>query len=172
MTKRCPKCGLEKPLDAFYARSGDKSHLRRSYCKDCELGAKQDIYWADRESALTRAKASYQRRIDKYRAYFRRRHQETKDEQWRKDQFRRSTKKYRATHRQICLSRSKTNNAIVSGILVRQPCEVCGAIDDVHAHHDDYNKPYDVRWLCRKHHNEFHYGRGNEQAAEVFSAST
>lgn len=159
MTKKCQKCGIEKPIEDFYPRSVNKSHLRRSYCKECELGGKQNLYWQDRESALIKAKESYQRRADKYRAYFRKRHYETKNEPWRREQFKRSTEKYRATHREICLVRSKTNNAIISGKLARQPCEVCGTTIDVHAHHDDYSKPFEVRWLCRKHHNELHRGR-------------
>lgn len=48
-----------------------------------------------------------------------------------------------------------TNSATRLGILDRQPCEVCG-VTKVDAHHDDYNKPMEVRWLCRKHHNEHH----------------
>lgn len=52
--------------------------------------------------------------------------------------------------------RSIVAYAIRLGILVRQPCEVCGA-EKVHAHHDDYSKPLEVRWLCRDHHNEFHF---------------
>jgi hypothetical protein len=35
------------------------------------------------------------------------------------------------------------------------PCEVCKETN-VDAHHDDYNKPLDVRWLCKKHHREHH----------------
>lgn len=45
--------------------------------------------------------------------------------------------------------------AIANGSLVRMPCEVCGATR-VDAHHDDYSKPLDVRWLCRGHHLEHH----------------
>lgn len=36
----------------------------------------------------------------------------------------------------------------------RQPCEICG--DKAEAHHDDYDKPLEVRWLCFKHHREWH----------------
>jgi hypothetical protein len=46
------------------------------------------------------------------------------------------------------------NNAIRDGRLTRQPCEVCGA--KAQAHHDDYSKPLDVRWLCATHHAEWH----------------
>lgn len=46
-------------------------------------------------------------------------------------------------------------NAIRDGRLTRQPCEGCGN-DKAHAHHDDYSKPLSVRWLCTKHHAEWH----------------
>ena len=46
-------------------------------------------------------------------------------------------------------------NAIKSGKLVRKPCEVCGD-EKSEAHHDDYYKPIDVRWLCRTHHRQYH----------------
>lgn len=47
------------------------------------------------------------------------------------------------------------NRRIASGKLKREPCEVCGAIQ-VEAHHDDYSKPLEVRWLCHTHHREHH----------------
>lgn len=46
--------------------------------------------------------------------------------------------------------------ALARGRLIRQPCEVCGA-EKVEAHHDDYARPLDVRWLCRDHHEELHH---------------
>ena len=48
-----------------------------------------------------------------------------------------------------------TQNALKRGILRPQPCEVCGE-EKAQAHHDDYTKPLDVRWLCVRHHNEWH----------------
>lgn len=48
-----------------------------------------------------------------------------------------------------------TQKAIALGILVPQPCEVCG-VTKVHAHHTDYSKPLEVRWLCHEHHKAEH----------------
>lgn len=48
--------------------------------------------------------------------------------------------------------------AIKSGRLVRGPCAVCGVLR-AHGHHADYSKPYDVVWLCPKHHKQLHAGR-------------
>lgn len=48
-------------------------------------------------------------------------------------------------------ARWKLRREIVQGRIVRQPCEKC-AEPKAHAHHEDYSKPLDVRWLCRKCH--------------------
>ncbi len=45
--------------------------------------------------------------------------------------------------------------AIQKGLLIRQTCEICSA-KKVHAHHDDYNYPLKVRWLCEIHHKAWH----------------
>lgn len=46
--------------------------------------------------------------------------------------------------------------AISTGALTKAACEVCGA-DKVDAHHDRYDQPLNVRWLCRRHHVKLHY---------------
>jgi hypothetical protein len=46
--------------------------------------------------------------------------------------------------------------AVSKGILIPQSCEICHGTDNVQAHHDDYSKPLEVRWLCKKHHHEWH----------------
>ena len=45
--------------------------------------------------------------------------------------------------------------ALREGTLTKSLCEVCGRLV-VEAHHDDYNKPLEVRWLCKSHHREAH----------------
>ena len=73
-------------------------------------------------------------------------------------------KKYRedplSRHKHI--ARWLTRRAIEAGRLTRQPCEICGKIE-VEAHHDDYYKPLDIRWLCKFHHNE-HHTKANAKA--------
>lgn len=46
--------------------------------------------------------------------------------------------------------------ALLKGTLVKQPCEDCGTDKHVDAHHDDYSKPLEVSWLCRRDHMRRH----------------
>ena len=49
--------------------------------------------------------------------------------------------------------------AIARGELLKAPCEACGA-SGAQAHHDDYDKPLEVRWLCQRHHSIWHSQNG------------
>jgi len=42
------------------------------------------------------------------------------------------------------------------GNIQKKPCEICGSMENLEAHHDDYSKPLQVRWLCRRHHKQLH----------------
>lgn len=46
-------------------------------------------------------------------------------------------------------------SALKRGLIIREPCEVCGS-EPTDAHHDDYDRPLAVRWLCRLHHRAVH----------------
>ena len=61
-------------------------------------------------------------------------------------------KRQMARHPKRVKARKKVYTALQSGKLEREPCEVCGAEEDVEAHHEDYDKPLDVTWLCSDHH--------------------
>ncbi len=72
---------------------------------------------------------------------------------------------WRKTHKEKCYNKSQPYDikkaarravtyAISTGSLIPQPCEVCG--EKAWAHHDDYTKPLEVRWLCPVHQKEFH----------------
>lgn len=51
----------------------------------------------------------------------------------------------------------RVQQALHAGQLHKAPCEVCGAVK-VDAHHDSYDEPLVVRWLCRRHHIRLHTG--------------
>jgi len=62
-----------------------------------------------------------------------------------------TTRNWRKRHPERVRAHSAVARALRSGRLKKQPCEECGS-KDVHAHHDDYSKPLEVRWLCPLHH--------------------
>ena len=61
-------------------------------------------------------------------------------------------------------ARAAVNSMLKKGLLVRQPCQACGATKTVQAHHDDYSKPLDVMWLCTTHHAARHRYHDSLQA--------
>jgi ribosomal protein S27AE len=42
------------------------------------------------------------------------------------------------------------------GKLTPQPCARCGDTLNMEMHHTDYQKPLDVKWLCRRCHKRLH----------------
>jgi ribosomal protein S27AE len=53
-------------------------------------------------------------------------------------------------------ARRQAKRAVKSGARHRRPCERCGGAP-TEAHHDDYTRPLDVRWLCRRCHHDVHF---------------
>lgn len=49
----------------------------------------------------------------------------------------------------------KLFKAVRSKKIIPGPCEICGT-KKVDGHHEDYNRPYDVKWLCRSCHLALH----------------
>lgn len=53
-------------------------------------------------------------------------------------------------------ARSMANSYQVRGLLIQQPCKVCGDPNS-EKHHIDYDKPLKVEWYCRNHHLALHH---------------
>ena len=134
-TKLCFKCSKVKCLSEFYAHKQMKDgHVNK--CKQCN---KVDV---------TKNRSS---NIDHYREYDRNRGNRQSSE-YRAD--------YKAKYPIKFKAHNIVNNSIRDGKLFKQPCEVCLSDELVHAHHDDYSKPLNVRWLCPVHHSKWHYENG------------
>ena len=63
-------------------------------------------------------------------------------------------------------ARLLANLAEKYGFLTPMPCAQCGAKSD-HKHHDDYNKPLDVTWLCRRCHIGLHVSERSKEVEDV-----
>ena len=133
--KVCFKCDIEKPLSEYYKhpQMGD-GHLNK--CKVC----------ARKDSASHRID-----NIDRVRAYDRSRGSRTPYSK---------TKEYREKYPNKYKATSMINSAIKTGKLFKESCSECGSDDMVHAHHDDYLKPLNIRWLCAAHHAQWHRDNG------------
>lgn len=70
-------------------------------------------------------------------------------------------REWRKTHKLSEEARRKDNARSYANVykrrgkLIQDPCEVCGSKDS-QMHHDDYSKPLEVRWFCRRHHGYLH----------------
>ena len=57
---------------------------------------------------------------------------------------------------------AQVSDAVVSGRLQRPAeCEACGKLCRPHGHHDDYDQPLLVRWLCAPCHKRQHPKRSS-----------
>jgi hypothetical protein len=131
-TKHCPKCNTTKPVDGF-ARNRSTKDGRSCWCKACMKAAIQKWNAANPEK-MKAAGTRWRGRNRAERAA--------------------ATRKYLAANPHIRSAHNAVLQAVRRGKLVKQPCEVCGLRAD--AHHDDYAKPLDVRWLCPSHHQLHH----------------
>lgn len=137
----CSCCGVPKEPSEFYPRY--------KQCKKCN-------YTKNRARVLANP--------EKHRAYFvkwRAEHRDEKaaaDARWQRehpDRVIARNNKWIAANRTARRAHEIVQNEIDRGRLQRCGCEVCGNAK-ADAHHDDYSKPLDIRWLCRVHHKEIH----------------
>jgi len=146
----CKGCGGEKPDSAFYKNKG----ARMGKCKEC---VKADV------------RAHREKNLEAIRAYDRARGQLPH----RKEIGKANAHKYkrgnmRLSHPEHSAARDMMNNCLRDGI-IRKPvrCERCAATDcQLNAHHDDYQFPLAVTWLCTACHGEVHREENEQRRAE------
>ncbi len=147
--KRCFKCGVEKRLFEFYAhKQMADGHLNK--CKEC---AKQDVRKHRSENIERLLEYQRNRIIPEYKLKQNLLRQRTAEGRKIHNEANRI---WGAKNRQKKRAHLKVHRALLSGDLVRMPCEVCGHIDGVEGHHEDYSKPLSVNWLCDRHHKARH----------------
>lgn len=174
--KICFKCEIEKPLTEFYkhAQMAD-GHVNK--CKECNKKDVKKNYriniehykeyeknrcqtperrernlLASRKLRLenNQRKLSYNRKYDennkdKKLAY--------RQEYIKKPEVKGKYKEYKKRNPEKIKARYAISNGLKKGTVIKSPCMVCGEVKS-EAHHEDYNKPFEVIWLCAKHYSE------------------
>ena len=65
-------------------------------------------------------------------------------------------------------ARWRLNTAVARNQVVKpKKCEVCGGGRFIEGHHEDYTKPLEVLWLCRRCDRSVHGGGGGRTAPIV-----
>ena len=145
-TKACTSCGKRKDRDKF---------VTGRMCKDCKNAYDKKRYLEKKDEIDSRmreyGKSERGREVNRAAStkYIKGGRGAVKSKAWyetmRQDpiQYTEYLRRKRAN--------GKVAYAIKTGKLVQGPCEVCGSTG-VYAHHEDYDKPLEVRWLCTLHH--------------------
>ena len=135
LEKECFKCKAVKPLGEFYKHSMmADGHLNK--CKEC---TKND------------ATNHRNKNLEKIRAYDRERGKIPERIKANTE----TNRAWRAEDKRRQKAHIAVGRAIRNGDLVRKPCIRCGEQKSV-AHHEDYDKPLEVMWLCQPCHKQRH----------------
>lgn len=133
--KKCFKCKEYKDHSEFYKHPQMADGLLGK-CKEC---TKRDV-------------RKHRFENDSVREYDTRRHRESRERQL-KNQAR--AHQWRKDNPEAYKAHTVVKSAIRNKTLFSLSCEICGEFK-THAHHEDYSKPLEVKWLCAKHHARHH----------------
>lgn len=135
--KTCKTCKKKVSIKLFSVAAGNKDGLK-TQCKSCRSYL-DSLYYKSNSSSIKERTSQYRKdHPEKQRQYHL--------SHWSKHPEKRS-------------ARVKVGNALAQGVLTRpkfcaihnKRCE--GKIE---AHHNDYNAPLEVSWLCQLHHKTWH----------------
>jgi len=132
---KCPTCNKWLPESAYYYDSRTANKLK-SQCKQCHM-----------QTAIRTRNHENTKRIN--REYMRRA-RKNNPTKFRERELAASRKKPK---NEKTKARAILNAAVKSGKVIKPTiCSKCGKLRKVTAHHDDYSKPLQVKWLCYECH--------------------
>jgi len=159
--KTCVSCGISKRLGEFYYRRDSGKY--RNKCKDCLALQDKNKYLNDtnfRERKIRQArnfnKLNKERVRDvkllyriknpvRARGWVKRYYEENKDKIMARNAI------YEKNNQNKVIARRKVKYEKKKGRLTPLPCKECGNLV-VQAHHENYQKPLEVTWLCARCH--------------------
>ncbi len=153
--KRCSRCGQIKSLEEF-SRNRNLPLGRNSWCRKCFAAHSRSP-----KGRISQARRSrkYQR-SEKGRVSGRRSDRKYRQQAEHREKRAQIFTKYNASHVKENRAKGKVRYAIAKGLLIRpNVCSNCGRKGRINAHHEDYDKPLQVDWLCETCHRLLHAQR-------------
>lgn len=166
--KECSVCHEIKEVKNFGVRN-DRPCGYQSSCNDCKA-KKARYYRASKKGFIKtrenerrylkteKGKITYLKKLDNRRKSEKAKETKLKYNQTEKAKELNKLRKrrYREKNKLKEKCRSEFLKAIARKEIKRGRCIKCGKIN-AEGHHEDYSKPFDVIWLCKKHHTEHHF---------------
>jgi len=148
--KTCNQCGVVKDCLDFHKRSDAPDGFRHA-CKVCVCASSKAWYKANPEQKAATNKvwqqANPEKRAADNKAY----------RQANPERHAANTKADRLRYPEKYKARSAVRNAIRDGRLTRpNECSSCNVSCKPEGHHDNYDEPLNVRWLCKACHTAHH----------------
>ncbi len=135
----CITCKQNKSEQDFY-------NCNNSWCKKC---------FKIREKLRQRNKRQNPEFVKKEKVYYKEWYK--KNGRNRAINYAEVIKEWRINHPEITKAYLKFNEAIKNGKIMKALlCEKCGNETKLVGHHEDYNKPLEVIWLCQSCHKKLH----------------
>jgi hypothetical protein len=142
--KKCRRCNIEKPFSEYYKHK-EMFDGYLNICKECtkKRVGKHRVENIDRirEYDRTRGECSHRKKANSKR-----------------------TKEIRKTYPKLYFAQTKIGNSLRDGKIFKpEICSWCGSNhDQIEGHHEDYNLPMHVVWLCSPCHKILHLGDSKE----------
>lgn len=161
--RTCRECGAKSDSSRFYPNI--TTHCAVCWAKSVK--AKRDAN-LDEYRAKDRARSDQPQRVEARREY-----QLTITAERKSKYIRKNWAKYPEKRAANVL----LGNGVARGIINKPSnCEICNAEcstpKSLHAHHEDYSKPFDVTWMCRTCHGMKHREENEKARRERATLAT
>lgn len=154
--RTCKICNKTKEESEFYicsykSKSGKIYYAGR--CKECDNKRRKKLFYDNHEKYLVKNRQYYDEHKEQWTNY--NQWDQTPEGKARKIELQ---KIRRAKNRKQYLAQKKFGRACKAGKIERpKKCELCGKENyKIIGHHDDYDKPFDVQWICEECHAAIH----------------
>ena len=146
--KHCPKCKETKQFDEFY-RDSLRGDGRQGYCKLCMNAVNKGCYLKNIDNRKKRLRKYHKEHREELRRYSKEYYKLNRVE------IRDRIRQYKIDNPEAVKAHGLVDTAIRSAKIIPCKCENCGSRDAA-AHHEDYSKPLDIKWLCKSCHQILH----------------